>query len=111
MGSIALMATDNQVIFSQIPLSELLEMFRAVVREELAAGHSSAVSSGYNNKPLTTKELCEHLRVSEPTIIRWRKKKVIPYFTIGTAVRYHLNEVIAALEAKKENKGKKLHAA
>lgn len=86
-------------------------MFRAVVREELAAGYSSQNCNTTNSKPLTTKELCEHLRVSEPTIIRWRKKKVIPYFTIGTAVRYHLGEVIAALEAKKENKGKKLHAA
>lgn len=106
------MVTDNQILFSQIPISELMEMFRAIVREELAACNAATINSGViNSKPLTTKELCEHLRVSEPTIIRWRKKKVIPFFTIGSAVRYHLHEVIAALEAKKESKGKKMHAA
>lgn len=50
-------------------------------------------------KIVTTKELCEYLRVNETTIIRWKQKGKIPYFNIGTAVRFNLNLVLAALEA------------
>ncbi len=55
------------------------------------------------SKPISTRELCEHLGVTEPTIIRWRKKGLIPFFQIGSAVRFDLPKVIAALE-KRGNK-------
>jgi excisionase family DNA binding protein len=53
------------------------------------------------NRPVTTKQLCEYLDVTEPTILRWRKKGKIPFFTIGNAVRFHLSEVLTALEKNK----------
>lgn len=50
---------------------------------------------------INTDVLCKRLDVSEPTIIRLRKAKKIPFFTVGTAVRYNYNEVIKALENNK----------
>ena len=55
--------------------------------------------------PITTKQLCDFLGVTEPTIIRWRKKGKIPFMQIGSAVRFNLSAVISALEVKKKIKG------
>jgi excisionase family DNA binding protein len=49
-------------------------------------------------KPITTKELCEYLNITEPTVIRWKKKGKIPYFRIGSAIRYNLKDVLKSLE-------------
>lgn len=49
-------------------------------------------------KPISTAELCQFLNVTEPTVIRWRKKGKIPFYTIGSAVRYNLQKVVDALE-------------
>lgn len=52
-------------------------------------------------KPITTAELCDHLGLTEPTIIRMRKKNLIPWFSPGgRAVRYNLADVLKALEKK-----------
>lgn len=48
-------------------------------------------------KPVTTQELCNYFRVSEPTILRWRKKGRIPCIMIGTAVRFNLSDVLKSL--------------
>lgn len=50
------------------------------------------------------KELCTFLNLSEPTIIRWRQKGKIPFMKIGSAIRYDLNKVIAALEVEKKGR-------
>jgi excisionase family DNA binding protein len=51
-------------------------------------------------KPITTKELCAFLAITEPTVIRWKKKGKIPYFRIGSAIRFNLKDVLKALEKK-----------
>jgi predicted DNA-binding transcriptional regulator AlpA len=35
------------------------------------------------------KELSKRSNISEPTVIRWEKKKMIPAMRIGSAVRYN----------------------
>lgn len=47
---------------------------------------------------IDTEELCQRLAISEPTAIRWRKRKKIPFFTIGTSVRYNWPKVVAQFE-------------
>jgi hypothetical protein len=44
------------------------------------------------------KELGERLNITEPTNIRWEKKKKIPVMKIGSAVRYNWRAVIKSLE-------------
>lgn len=53
-------------------------------------------------KPVNTKELCEFLNLTEQSIIRFRKRNIIPFFTVGSAIRYNLPEVVAALEKRKK---------
>ncbi|HEV8505442.1 MAG TPA: excisionase family DNA-binding protein [Chitinophagaceae bacterium] len=54
-----------------------------------------------NEKPITSRELCEYLGISEPTLIRMKKKGQVPFFSPGgTAVRYYLSAVMKALEKK-----------
>jgi excisionase family DNA binding protein len=87
----------TSLILSQIPLEELLAQVRQVVKEEIAAGPPSPITTQTKNRPVTTKELCTYLGVTEPTVLRWRKKKVIPFFCIGSAIRFNLQEVIKSL--------------
>lgn len=48
-----------------------------------------------------SKEVCKRLNISEPTLIRWRKKKRIPFFMVGSAVRFNWTSVIKELEKNK----------
>lgn len=47
------------------------------------------------------KQLMKRLNISEPTLIRWRKKSKIPFLQIGTSIRYDWFKVLIALETKK----------
>ena len=49
---------------------------------------------------INRKVLCERLDITEPTAIRWEKKRKIPSFRIGSNVRYNWQSVINALEGK-----------
>ena len=44
------------------------------------------------------KELCKRLAITEPTAIRWERKGKIPYFRIGSNIRYNWQSVINTLE-------------
>ena len=44
-----------------------------------------------------TRELMSRLNLSEPTIIRYRKKGKIPFLQVGSAVRYEYEVVLEAL--------------
>jgi len=97
---------DN-LILSQIPVEDLLSLVKQAVREEIAATGANPADSGTNDKPVTQSELCEFLGVTEPTILHLRKKGKIPFFLVGTAVRFLLPQVLSALEKTKYVKGKK----
>ncbi len=47
---------------------------------------------------ITTKELMARLKLSEPSIIRYRKKGKIPFIQIGNSIRYDWEKVVHALE-------------
>jgi excisionase family DNA binding protein len=85
--------------FEQIPeaIGEILIRLEQI--EQLLANKAppSAIKP-----PITTKELCKFLGVTQPTIARYKKKQIIPYLTIGSAIRFDLDKVIAALENKKK---------
>jgi hypothetical protein len=46
-------------------------------------------------------ELSKRLNLTEPSIIRWEKKGLIPCFRIGSSCRYNWPKVIEALENTK----------
>jgi DNA-binding transcriptional MerR regulator len=47
---------------------------------------------------MTGEQLCEKLDVTIQTLIRWRQKGKIPYFQIGSSIRYDFKKVLNALE-------------
>ena len=85
-----------------VDITEIIESLRTIIREELE--NFKAVSIITNpNKPINTTELCKYLGVTEPTILRWRKKGKIPFLQIGPLIRFDLNEVMKALHWKKKD--------
>ena len=88
----------------QFPIEELVQRFREAIKEEIAASGTSALNTTKTEPPINTKQLCEFLDITEPTCIRWRKKGKIPFFQIGSAIRYDKSEVIEALRCNKSNK-------
>jgi excisionase family DNA binding protein len=54
-----------------------------------------------NEQPISTKELISFLDITEPTLIRWKKKGKIPFLQIGSRILYQKSAVLAALENKK----------
>lgn len=50
---------------------------------------------------IDTMELCKRLDITEPTAIKWRGKKKLPFFRVGNSVRYNWPKVISSLENQK----------
>ena len=93
-----------QIISTQGALQELIDNSIRSAFEKLNT--TSISNQSKNEKPITTKQLCEFLGITEATVIRWRKKGKIPFLQIGSSIRFNLSSVIASLEVSK-NKGVK----
>jgi hypothetical protein len=85
---------DSSFVLFPIPLTDLMSSLRDAIREEL----KSLPDSPKGERIVSEKELCEHLNISGPTAIRYRKKGKIPFMKVGSSIRYDLNKVFAALE-------------
>lgn len=48
----------------------------------------------------TTKEACEFLRCSKPTLHRWKKEGLIPFVRIGVNIRYRESDLKKIVEKK-----------
>ena len=55
-----------------------------------------------SNEIIDTKELCKRLNITEPTVIRWRKKGVVPFLNIGSSIRFNYEDVIQSLSNSKK---------
>lgn len=84
------------------PFDEIAQRLERIERmlEERSPVLNPLVNIPIAEKPITQTELCKHLRVTAQTIIRWRRKKRIPFLQVGSAVRFNLPEVMKALEKK-----------
>lgn len=73
------------------------EMIRKIVEEEvsrqLADLHHEEPHQA-EEKLLTTNEACEFLRVSKPTLHRWKRENLVPHVRIGNNIRYKLTDLI-----------------
>jgi excisionase family DNA binding protein len=93
----------KQQVMKMIFLTE--DEFRTIFRDEYKNLTPVVGNKQQNEQPVTTKQLCEFLGVTEPTIIRWRNKGKIPFMRIGSSIRFNLSAVVSALEVKKKFKG------
>lgn len=78
---------------------------RQLIRDELSVTTPTPEQHKQASKPINQRELCTFLGLTEPTVIRWRKKGKIPFMQIGSAIRYDVNTVIEALEGGKSRRG------
>ncbi|MGY3052391.1 excisionase family DNA binding protein [Pedobacter sp. UYEF25] len=79
-----------------------IEDLRLLIREELTGLPQEKGLAKKIESPITTKELCQFLSITEPTVIRWRKKGKIPYMQIGSALRYDKEAVLQAISEKRK---------
>src|SRR5690606_11936464 len=89
----------ENVFLTSLTTPEVKELFRSELISFFGDQKSSPVDAKQISKPITQKELCDYLSITEPTVIRWRNKGKIPFMKIGSAIRYDINAVTAALEA------------
>ncbi|WP_295652251.1 helix-turn-helix domain-containing protein [uncultured Mucilaginibacter sp.] len=94
------MALDQiQIISTPGALQELIDSSIRLAFEKLNT--TSLSQQGKNEQPVSTKELCSFLDITEPTLIRWRKKGKIPFLKIGSRILYQKSAVLTAIENKK----------
>ena len=75
----------------------------------LTSDQSSKVIVKPIEKPITTAELCSFLGITEPTVIRLRKRGKIPFLQIGGSIRYDKASVVQALEKNASSKKSQLN--
>ena len=62
------------------------------------------MTSGSNKEFLTTKELADRWRVTEKSVLKWRKEgKAPPFYTIHGSILYRLADVEELEEAKRQS--------
>ncbi len=97
----------ENVFLTSLTTPEVKELFRNELIQFFGENPQEAKDPKKSSKPITQKALCAYLDVTEPTIIRWRKKGKIPFMQIGSAIRYDIDLVTAALEVDNKKKGLK----
>jgi len=88
-------------VLISLPIEDLQTVIIDCVNACLKYSKESPANS---EPPITTKELISFLNITEPTLIRWRKRGKIPFLKIGSRVLYQKSAVIAAIENKKGSK-------
>lgn len=87
------------------------DIITTLSEEELTTLIESAIKRTLNTSQevstteiISREELCKRLKITEPTAIRWGKKGKIPFFCIGSNVRYNWQKVLDSLENQKPGK-------
>lgn len=88
-----------QIITTREEIQEIIDKAIMVAFEKLNT-HASVIAISKNEQPVTAKVLSQFLSISQPTLIRWRKKGKIPYLKVGGRILYQKTAVITALENK-----------
>lgn len=72
---------------------------KQLLTEILDSRLNTAPASGPTEREIVNIDtLCERLDITRSTALRWRKKKKIPSFRIGSAVRFDFAKVLDSLQ-------------
>lgn len=66
--------------------------------EKMISELQSKPENKISTEIIDRKELCKRLAITEPTAIRWERKGKIPFFRIGSNIRYNWQSVVNTLE-------------
>ena len=93
-----ILPTPSPIILTQIPIDTLLQSFREIIRQEIAAEQSSHKEE----KLLCTNDVCKLLSVSSVTISTWIAKGKLKKYTIGGRNRFKYSEIMQSLTSLKK---------
>lgn len=83
---------------------QIKEEMRMLIREEMALVAPIIEMTPAPKELVNQKVFCKRFDLSEPTVIRWRNKGLIPYVKIGSAIRYDVNEVAKVLQSRNKKR-------
>ena len=69
----------------------------------MKTSHNAETLDGTGNRLLGKREMAPQLRISRRTLDLWMKKGWVPYFKIGTTVRFKLDDVLSKLSEHRVN--------
>lgn len=82
--------------------SQLKSVVLECIKEALqSTSPTSQTDNDAQPEIIDTKTLLSRLDLSEPTVIRYRQKGVIPFLQVGSAIRYNWPKVLEVLEKRK----------
>jgi excisionase family DNA binding protein len=85
----------GQMILFPISLDDLENLIRRCVKAEMASRSQPSLAA--EGDILDSKELCREFNISLPTLIKYRTAGQIPFFRIGSRLRFRRSEVLEAL--------------
>lgn len=87
----------EQVILTQVPVIELINSFREIVREEIKA----EMAAKENEKLLTATETAAFFKISRPTLQAHTEKGLLTAHYFGGKVYYKYSEIMQSLDKVK----------
>lgn len=88
----------DQIILSQIPIQDLIELVKQAVREELSTGLNTLQTTKQEPGYLDRKEVAKLFHITLPTLAEWTKTGRVKAYRIGRRVLYKSNEIDQALK-------------
>ena len=89
---------EKQIVLSPIPLVELLEGLRSIVKSEMEISQKAAL----DEKLYTEDEVCKLLKVSKVTLWNYKNEGKIKPCRIGRRVYYKHAELMESLKTLKK---------
>ena len=97
---------QSQIIFSQMPISEIVEALRLVVREEIR----TKLTEELVEKFLSPSEACRLFQpaISKVTLESWSRHGILKKYYFGNRVYYKYSEIIESATSVKKYKSRLL---
>ena len=90
----------SELIFYSIQLRELEQLIRNCLKAELQNYTPEPVLQ--DDEFITVNQTCKLLSISKVTCAKWRKEGRIPFYRIGSRVRFKKSEVLNSVHAPKK---------
>lgn len=91
----------NDLIFSPIPLEDLLAPIRQL-EEEVRRLVTNLTPPKPDDELLTIKDACDFLKVSKVSLHKWKREGKIEYHRFGSRIRFKKSELLALSRPKKK---------
>ena len=88
------MDSSPRMVLFPVSLDELQELIESCVQKALEKHSNNGVDL---DTIMDSAEICQEFGISLPTLIKYRKEGLIPFFNIGNRVRFKRRDLIGAL--------------